>query len=638
MAEDLPKVDSRARKGGRWLRRCLVLLVVLQVTYCLAANWALRSSWVQELIQQRSRRAQITWTSASTWWPGRVHVEDFKLWQSNAKTTWRIDVDDGTLRIGLLPLLQRQLHLQDIRGRSYGFWLRRETASGLLATAQPELPPLFEPPSPTVAPAAKRQGRSPWRFEISGAALRQPRELWVGAYRLRGDIEIEGGLSYLIGGDLEIEPSRLVVKDGLFELADHPLANDLSLTLDIAFSPFSPRQHRGTESLSFASGRLEVDAQISGLRLLNQYLAAYPWLRVESSGGHLQGGVGFAAGFVTDGSRLRVDDAPVALSFYGGQARGQAQILAEVLPRQDKLEYRLEVRLQDAEAGSAEDGTIIAQVPSLRFVASDEAFHLVRGFKDPALEIDLPQARFPDLRFVETHLPPSAGLRIRRGQGDVALHIDADADTLHGRLRVVGTGLDLDYRDRRVAASATFDAELIGGDLQAGRFSLKDARLQLESPTGWSDESSAGPGKPWRGRLQLESGSLQVIEPWHLEGKLEMQLTDSAPIFVLFLSDHRLLKHFRKALTVRDVHGTTDLRLGRRRLALRDIDLDCQELQALGQLDLTAAPPDGLLWVRFHGATAALEIEAGKRDLKLIRPRRWYDEKSPGWWKKRARP
>jgi hypothetical protein len=244
----------------------------------------------------------------------------------------------------------------------------------------------------------------------------------------------------------------------------------------------------------------------------------------------------------------------------------------------------------------------------------------------------MPLASFPDLRFLEAHLPPTAGLTIRRGRGEVSLSLGAASEALWGTLQVAGKDLDLDYRGQTVAAAVTFDAALEGGDLQRGQLKLRDAELRLESTNRWSREtpSKAADG-PWRGRLELSHARLQVIEPWHLKGDLEMQLTDSAPLFALFLSEHRLLKHFQRALTVRDVHGTTDLRLGRRRLALGNIELDGESLQLLGQLDLTEAPPDGLLWARFRGVTAALEIKSGKKELQVVRPRRWYDRRLEAW-------
>lgn len=639
MAEELQEVGAPKGRSGRWLRRLLVALLVLQTVYLVVANWALRSDWLQDLIRQKSRRAQITWSSASTWFPGQAHVEGFKLWRRGRKSTWRLEVETASLRVALLPLLWKRVQLHGIEGQGYGFWLHRENAEGLMAEAQPEVPPIFgDGPSEEVLP--KRRRPSGWAFEISEASFRRPRELWLGAYRIDGEIAVDGGFSYITGGELEVYPCRLRMQQGRFELADHAVAEGLDMTLDISFSPFSPRQHRGKDSLSFASGRLQVDGQIGGLGLLNEYLAAHPWLRMETTGGHLMGDLGFVAGFVTDQSSLRITDVPLALSFYGGLARGKAEILADVQPEHGKLQYRIEVQLRDAEAG-APDGETIARIPKFDLVASDEAFHLVHGFKDPALDIDLPNAEFPDLAFLETHLPPTAGVKIRRGRGSVKLKVGAAAKAVWGKLQVSGEDMVVDYQGQPITAKATFDAALKGGDLQKGEFALRDATLRLVSPNRWRGEAASKKPpdeEPWVGLVELADSSLRVVDPWSLRGELEMELTDTAPFFVFFLSDHRLLKHFRKALTVRDIRGTAELSTGRQNLALRNISLDGEKLQFLGQLDLTESPLDGLLWAKFHGISAALEVQAGQRDLKLIRPRRWYDGRVDGWWARNGLP
>ncbi len=637
MSEDLLDEGRRPGRSGRWLRRLAVALLVFQGVYLVAVNWALRSDWLQDLIRQKSRRNQITWSSASTWFPGQVQVEGFKLWRRGRKNTWRLEVDAASLRVGLLPLLRKRVQLYGIEGQGYGFWLHRENAEGLLAEAQPDIPPLFGDSPPEVVP--KRRRPSGWAFEISQASFRRPKEIWLGAYQIEGEkVAVDGGFSYLTGGDLEVFPCRLRIEQGRFEVADHAVAHGLDLTLDISFTPFSPRQHRGKDSLSFASGRLQVNGQIGGLGLLNEYLAAYPWLRMESTGGHLMGDLGFAAGYVTESSSLRIEEVPLALSFHGGQARGKAEILADVEPQHGKLQYRIEVKLRDAEAGEP-DGDMIARIPTFDLVASDEAFHLVEGFKDPALDINLPKAEFPDLRFLETHLPPTAGLSIRRGRGAVTLQLGAAAKAVWGHLQVTGEGLEVNYQGQPITAEITFDAALEGGDLQKGQLALGDATLRLVSPNRWRGDATPKTSQgPWVGLVELEDGSLQVIDPWHLEGGLEMELTDTAPFFVIFLSDHRLLKHFRKALTVHDIRGTAELRTGKQSLALRDISLDGEKLQFLGQLDLTQAPLDGLLWAKFYGVSAGLEVQAGQRNLKLIRSRRWYDGRVDGWWARKSVP
>lgn len=632
-----------------------MILVLLEGGYLLLANLVLQSSWIDDWLQRRPRKVQVVWQEAWSWWPGQLQVEGLELRRASTRSTWQLDVDDAEVRFALLPLLRRRLHIRSLDGDGYAFLLRQEETSPMVAALQPPVPPLYEVgdgevgdgevdphEEQQVATPGSQNRRQRWPVEVDHLHLRQLKELWLGAYHLVGSVEIEGGLSAIPGGELEVLPSRLVLDDARLFFDERPLAEELELTLDIAFAPFLPREHRGKASLAFASGRLQVDGRFAGLGLLDDYLRAYPWLRVASSGGYLTGELGFAAGHVIEGSRLQMGDTPLELTFYGGQARGSAEILAEVRAQPDNLEYVLEFRIHQAEAGAVDDDVIVAKIPLLVLTASDSAFHLVDGFRDPSLEVELPQANFLDLSFLDEHLPPTADLTIRGGRGQVALHVEATSSSLagspslerppslEGHLRVEGQDLQLDYRNQPFAATVVFDANLEGGDLQEGRFDLGATTLDLESATRW-DDSEEAPQGPWRGRLELADGSLRVIEPWHLRGDLELQLTDTSPLFALYLHESRLLKHFRRALTIRDVHGTAGLRAGRRHLGLSDIDLSCEHLQLLAQLDLTEAPPDGLLWAKFHGLSAGLEIDAGKKDIQLIRPRRWYNRQLEVW-------
>lgn len=611
---------------------------MLYVVYLVAGNYVLRSGLLAEWLQQRPLRNQVMWQSASTWWPGQLHVEGLRFRHASPRMTWQISADEASVRFGLLGFFWKRVRIKHLDGHGYTVLMRRADVNKVVGPLQPAVPPLYGPADQEVQPrTGQRKGPAPWRIEVLGLRLHEPKEIWLGPYHLRGEVEVDGGFDAVPRGEVEVQPSRLVLRDAELTAGDRQLASSLDLTLDIAFAPFVPRENKGRNVLSFASGRLEIEGRFAGLGLLSEYLKPYPWLRVESSGGPVQGELVFAAGHVTEGSRLTMGTLPLTVAFHGGQAVGKAMIVADVQSVQETLLYRLAFMVDDAQGGALDDEALVATVPRLEIEATDDAFHLVHGFSDPALRVEVPEATFPDLGFLSEHLPPSAGLHIRRGQGQMALRVEATPNWLDGHLQVNGNALDMVYRDQSFVADATFDAAITGGDLQEGVFDLRDATFEVESATSWqskgqpSKSGGGDPTEPWTGLLQLEDGSLRVTDPWHLKGELELELTDTAPLFALYLQERRFLKHFQRALTVRDVDGTAVLHLGRRLLTLRHVDLTGERLELLGQLDLTDAPPNGLLWARFHGLSAAVELDSGKKDLRVIKPRRWYDEKLPRW-------
>jgi len=75
MRADLdPKPRPRLRKWGLGIP---IALLALEVFYVVAANVALRSQFVADLINRKPEKMLIQWSSATTYFPGVVHIEGF---------------------------------------------------------------------------------------------------------------------------------------------------------------------------------------------------------------------------------------------------------------------------------------------------------------------------------------------------------------------------------------------------------------------------------------------------------------------------------------------------------------------------------------------------------------------------------
>src|SRR6185369_125285 len=164
---------ARGSRLARGIVLAIVLLASLEVLYLVAGNVIIRTSLLRSWINDGPERTHVAYTSARTFWPGFVHVTGLRIWDRDESVEWRIALDEGEARIGLLDLMRRHFHTSFLKGNGLVLRIRtRLTPSQATPHELSLLPDIPEFPEPPVRDPAAREEEPPssriWIIDLDG--------------------------------------------------------------------------------------------------------------------------------------------------------------------------------------------------------------------------------------------------------------------------------------------------------------------------------------------------------------------------------------------------------------------------------------------------------------------------------------
>jgi hypothetical protein len=277
---------------------------------------------------------------------------------------------------------------------------------------------------------------------------------------------------------------------------------------------------------------------------------------------------------------------------------------------------RLEAVLDDFQIARAGRTESYAHGKGFRIVATSTSLDLADPFDDLHVAIDLPEAQIPDLSVYNVYFPPHGRFSILSGVGRLGYHFDADSAqrSLKGRMSLDMSDVAAHFEDVSLKGDVRIFAPLREGSPTDLRFDISGTRIEIRS---------ADP--PWTGSLRLPVSKMSFTEPMQVKGRTRLALQDTSPIVAVFDAYHDLPGIVERLMTIRDVSGTADYRIGKDSVEVRDLDVAGQGFHALADLTFGSRGRDGILYFRLHGFSLGVDLREGKKDLKLIFPRRWFD-------------
>jgi hypothetical protein len=224
----------------------LILLAGLYIVlYLLPANLFLGTGLGQRLLNRRPERLRVEWGSAWSLWPGAVEVRGFRIEGDNRRVRWAVAVDRGRGRIGLLPLLSKELRVSGFEGEGVSSRVTRHP-----------------PQAPAPPPRARRR---PWTLRFDELRLSRVRAVQYGPLRLEGEGRAAGSFHAVFGEETEVELRRLEMEGARLSAAGRPVAHGVSLRTALRLGPYAPRRHPGAAGFDFLSGTLQATGEMEDL-------------------------------------------------------------------------------------------------------------------------------------------------------------------------------------------------------------------------------------------------------------------------------------------------------------------------------------------------------------------------------------
>ena len=390
----------------------------------------------------------------------------------------------------------------------------------------------------------------------------------------------------------------------------------------------TPLRAGAAQLLSALDARVALRGEMERLGFLGHVARARPWVRLDGTG-RVDMALALVGGRLQPGSRLEVSDGALEAAGLGWVAVGRGEVSGGV----DGETVRLTVALRGLQARpEAEPGPAPLRGQRLDLTVLSRDLDLAAAASTLRAELRLAGGEAPDLARFAPLLPEAAGLRLRGGRGTVEAELVADSadDSARGRLRVAGRGVVLALPELELTGRVALDLALVAERLAEGRFRVDGSRVDI-SGLSWRETGEAARVRDtdWWGRIVVRPGTLTWGRPVRLAATTELELRDSAPLVSLLARRRSLPAWVERAVAVRDVRGTARVLLRPDGLRVDSLAARGGQLELLARLLLAGERRRGQLYVGLGPLGVGAALDGDRRDLKLIRPRAWYESLPP---------
>jgi hypothetical protein len=592
----------------------------LEGLYSIPANLVLNTPLPSRLVNRHPEKVRIDWSLAVSPWPGLVYLRGVETEGRSRAIEWRARIGSVTASFRLLPLADRTVHLTRVRAEGVDYRQRPRPAPGEPPNpGADDWPPFAEMPNPPgPAPGSrepKRDPGPPWTIRAD-RILCDVEQLWIGRYRVEGPARVDARMTLVARGPLEFPRLDYRLESGDLVVGQEKLFEGFRLEAKARVAPFVPRGKKPGDVVRALSGDFDVDARNASVDFLDVYFRKAPDLQFSRRGPvrmHLK----LDAGRLLPGSRLDVQSDRIDTLFLGQRLTGSGRIGAEVDAGDGTPRSRLEAVLDEfqiARAGSTEP---FAHGSGFRVVATSASLDLADPFDDVHVEIDLPEAIVPDLSVYNVYLPARSHFSILSGRGRLGYHFVADEHerSLRGEMTFAMNDVAMRFEDTTLKGDVRIHTRLRDGDPAGRRFDISGTRIEIRS---------ADP--PWKGRIGLPTSKMSFTEPMRIEARAEVTLQDTRPLVAVFDAYRDVSRLLERLMTIRDVRGGANLKVGDDSVEINDLEIDGKGFRSLADLSFGEGGRDGILYIRLHGISVGLKLMKGEKDLKIIRPLRWFEQ------------
>lgn len=623
-------------------------IAILWPLYLVIANVWLHRGGLERILNRRPERLSIHWESAWTVWPGVVHVRGFEMRNQTRTFQWWLAVDSGTVDVDLWDLQDRELLLGPLHGSGAAFRLRRRLdAPRREREGRPDLyppiPGLANPPEPKPEDLyPPRRRREPWHVRITGVQLEDVREVWIEEFRFAGKARVAGGFDVRARQRVEVQPSRVEIEEGTLALGAGPNARPIFAQargrVDGRIVPYAPQRFKGWEVLRFTSGRATLDGQVRSLAFLDVFFRETRWVDLRFAGGRTAIDFRLRDGRVLPGSRLEARPDRIAVAFLDYRAQGDGTVRwwveDEEKDEPKEPQGRISLNLDQFRIQREGYGRPHVRGRGLHIEAASREPRVGRLFQPRWVAIDMPGAEVPDLRFYNAYLPERSGLALTSGSGRMSARFRAAAPewTGSGEIRLGARGLGARFEDKRLRGNLEMRTLLRRADLREKRFDISGTKIDLTDVISPADviSQASTPGEPpevWWARAHLDRAVLTPGEPVFLRARLESTLSDSRPLFALVAPAGRskVLNWVDDLLDIQGVGAVADLTVGKSLLRVDHLAVAGGKAQVQGRFRMAEGRPKGILYAALGGFDVGVELADGKRDWKILRPRKWFE-------------
>ncbi|MDH3693447.1 MAG: hypothetical protein OER96_02615, partial [Gammaproteobacteria bacterium] len=381
---------------------------------------------------------------------------------------------------------------------------------------------------------------------------------------------------------------------------------------------FAPTGAHKAQTLQLPSGTILLDGKISDIGVFNPLLANGPRLAVHGPGS-LNATMELKELGLAKGSRVVVDSQSISLTFLDYIANGQGQVQGLLGDTSEQQQITLTADINDASLQRQGDTNNHIEKLALSMRATGKIEEKTNALNGTQARIELEHGRVRDIRVYNNYLPHNSMAQLVSGQAQVNGWWELDARTGTGELTLNAKKVIAKIRDQLVTGELTLNGKLYSGDLKTKHFDIRGTELVLDNILVQEQTDN-----PWTGSLKIAAGKLRLSQPIEIDGALDLSMQDTRPFINLFGARDGKPKWLANLFNVKNIEGTTNIKLDKRDLTLTGLTLTGDKLLLQGHLRFSDKNLDGIAYVKYRKFGATVELKGKEREWHLVKPNKKF--------------
>jgi hypothetical protein len=622
-----------------WVKRIISVALIAELAYVISFNLALQLPATQTLLNQiRPDKFYITWESAWTWYPFRFHFKNASGNGQSRSQQWEFQSSAVSASIDVLPLLFKRVWIDHVRLSDTSYYQRpRLKPDKDYSALVPFYPPISDREISS-AVTTPRNNKRAWHVDIEDIRLDGQYHYWVHRFRGQAHGTLQANLDAVSrGGLFSIRVPQFDLKlDRHFSGDSLELFRRGTISGDLAFLPFIPREYRGSKALQFLLIEADLGINLNNLEFIDPLISKYKHLEINGTG-QIDGHLHMGAGRLLAGTDLSVDADSLKVDLLSHNIGGNGAIYIKTSEEADDR-LTLDVHFNDMVINQVGGNKPLLTGQGLQLTGTSDNELIPTGADDAAakkgvlknklkqveLTLKIPSADVADMSVFNFYIPPGAPFSFTSGTAELEADINLDQEDAHGFLRLNASAMQAQVDEQSIRADFSADISVVDGALGDLKLDISGSVLRLDNVRVAGDQESFNQ-KNWAATLTLAQAETILTNPFRLKTSTGLHMTDTRPIVAMLGNQRNSPGWIKRMLTVENVNGTMALDFVNPRLTIptASMDSDNIELGAKGVIDKDLR--NGIVYARYKKLDIVVKFSDGKRNIDLLGARRKFD-------------
>ncbi|GJL80515.1 MAG: hypothetical protein DHS20C01_01490 [marine bacterium B5-7] len=388
----------------------------------------------------------------------------------------------------------------------------------------------------------------------------------------------------------------------------------------------SVSKERLAHLVDFADGYLKLGGSISDISLIDYLMNDEAHIRF-SGPGDFDADLVMKQGFIVHGSNAQFASGLLGVHFLDVIARGQGKLSASFFEQDSSRFLKIDTAIQSVSVIHDDKQTAFIQAPAIHSQITGRAPDVTEPLTDISFTLDIPEAQVPDITAYNVYLPSEKTMRLTSGVGQLSSHFDLSSNDSTGRIVLSATDIGAVFNGQPLSLDMSMNIDLVGEDVKQRTFSIDGSLVKFENIKYPNTNIQL---QDWTTQFTFVDSILKWIQPIQLESKVNLAMTSTGPLVELFSGRYDTYRWIKDMLSVKNVTGSTHMRMRPGELVLNKVDIRGENLEVQANLKVTDDGAQGIVFNRLGVLGATVEFNGAKREWSLISAKKTF-ERHPGF-------